>query len=68
MQKSSLKAKIQFHNNYTGDFQITFTTDPEFHNSVISAIKKLGHRGYFAAKRALLVEIGHIKDDVMLSW
>ena len=50
------------------DFQITFKKDSKFHQNVFSAIKKVGHRGYLSATTAFLVDIGHIDDDVMLSW
>jgi hypothetical protein len=64
----SLKAKIQFLENYTGDFQITFKKDSKLHNNVFSAIKKVGHRAYLSAKTAFWVDIGHIDGDFMLSW
>jgi hypothetical protein len=64
----SLKAEFQFLKNYTGDFQITFKKDSKLHNNVFSAMKKVGHRGYLSAKTAVLVDIGHIDGDVMLSW
>ncbi len=47
---------------------ITFKKDSKFHHNVFSAIKKVGHRGYLSATTAFLVDIGHIYDDVMLSW
>jgi hypothetical protein len=62
------KAEIQFLENYTGDFQITFNKDSKLHNNVFSAIKKIGHRGYLSAKTPFLVDTGHIDGDVMLSW
>jgi hypothetical protein len=62
------KAEIQFLENYTGDFQITFKKDSELHNNVFSAIKKVGHRAYLSAKAAVLVDIGRRDGDVMLSW
>ena len=34
------KAEIQFLENYTGDFQITFKKDSKLHNNVFSAIKR----------------------------
>jgi hypothetical protein len=63
------KAEIQFLENYTGDFQITFKKDSKLHNNVFSAIKKVDHRGYLSASRRflILVDIGHIDGDVMLS-
>jgi hypothetical protein len=64
----SLKAEIQYLENYTGDFQITFKKDSKLHYNVFSVIKKVGHRGYLSAKTAFLVDIGHIDGDVMLSW
>ncbi len=64
----SQKAEIQFLENYTGDFQITFKKDSKLHNNVFSAIKKVGHPGYLSATTAFLVDIGHIYGDVMLSW
>jgi hypothetical protein len=51
------KAEIQFLENYTGDFQITFKKDSNLHYNVFSAIKKVGHRGYLSAKTAFLVDI-----------
>ena len=63
----SQKAEIQFLENYTGDFQITFKKDSKFHHNVFSAIKKVGHRGYLSATTAFLVGIGHIDDDVMVT-
>jgi hypothetical protein len=45
---------------FRGDFQITFKKDSKLYNNVISAIKKVGHRGYFSAKMAFFVNIGHI--------
>jgi hypothetical protein len=68
LQMQSLKAEIQFLENYTGDFQITFKKDSKLYSNVISAIKQGGHRGYLSAKTAFLVNIGHIEGDVMLSW
>jgi hypothetical protein len=65
------KAEIQFLENYTGDFQITFKTESKLHNNVFSAIKKVGHHAYFSAKAAFLVDIGRIElieGDVMLLW
>jgi hypothetical protein len=63
------KAEIQFLENYTGDFQITFKKDSKLHNNVFSALKEvLGHRAYLSAKAAFLVDIGRIDDDVLLSW
>ena len=62
------KAEIQFLENYTGDFQITFKKDSKLHNNVFSAIKKVGHRAYLSAKAAFLVDIRRIDGDVMLSW
>jgi hypothetical protein len=63
-----LKAEIQFLENYTGDFQITFKKDSKRHNNVFSAIKKVGHRAYLSANAAFWVDIGHsIDGDVMLS-
>jgi hypothetical protein len=59
------KAEIPFLENYTSDFQITFTKDSKLHNNVFSAIKKVGHCGYLSTKTALLVDIGHIDSDVM---
>jgi hypothetical protein len=56
---ASLKAEIQFLENYTGGFQITFKKDSKLHNNVFSAIKKVGHRGYLSSKTAFLVDIGH---------
>jgi hypothetical protein len=47
------KAEIQFLENYTGDFQITFKKDSKLHSNVFSAIKKLDHRGYLSAIRRL---------------
>ncbi len=64
----SQKAEIQFLENYTGDFQITFKKDSKFHHNVFSAIKKVGHPGYLYTTTAFLVDIGHIYGDVMLSW
>jgi hypothetical protein len=64
----SQKAEIQFLENYTGDFQVTFKKDSELHHNVFSSIKKVGHRGYLSATTAFLVDIGHIYGDVMLSW
>ena len=57
----SLKAEIQFLENYTGDFQITFKKYSKLQNNAFSAIKKIGHRGYLSVKTAFLVDIGHIK-------
>jgi hypothetical protein len=62
------KAEIQFLENYTGDFQITFKKESKLHNIVFAAIKKIGHRGYLSAKTAFLVDIGHVDGDVMSSW
>ena len=56
----SLKAEIQYLENYTGDLQITFNKDSKLHNNVFSATKKVGHRGYLSAKTAFLVDIRHI--------
>jgi hypothetical protein len=64
----SLKAEIQFLENYTGDFQITFKKDSKLQNDIFSAMKEVGYRGYLSAKTAFLVDIGHIDGDVMLSW
>jgi hypothetical protein len=36
----SQKAEIQFLENYTGEFQITFKKDSKLHHNVFSAIKK----------------------------
>jgi hypothetical protein len=46
------KAEIQFLENYTGDFQITFKKVSKLHNNVFSEMKKVGHRGYLSAKTA----------------
>jgi hypothetical protein len=62
------KAEIQFLDNYSGDFQITFKKDSKLHNNLFSAIKRVGYLGYLSAKTAFLVDIGHIDVDVMLSW
>jgi hypothetical protein len=48
--KCILKAEIQFLENYTGDFQITFKKDSKLHNNVFSGIKKVGYRGYLSVK------------------
>jgi hypothetical protein len=53
---------IQFLENYTGDFQITFKKYSKLHNNVFS----VGHRGYLSAKTAFLVDIGHISNDCRL--
>jgi hypothetical protein len=45
------KTEIQFLENYTGDFQVTFKKDSKLHNNVFSAIKKVGHRGYLSLRR-----------------
>ena len=55
----SLKAEIQFLENYTGDFQITFKKDSKLHNDIFSAMKKVGRLGYLSAKTAFLVDVGH---------
>ena len=36
----SQKAEIQFLENYTGDFQVTFKKDSELHHNVFSSIKR----------------------------
>jgi hypothetical protein len=61
------KAEIQYLENYTGDFQITFKKDSKLYNNVFSAIKKARQRGYLSAKTALFY-IGHTDGDVMLPW
>jgi hypothetical protein len=38
----SLKAEIQFLENYTGNFQTTLKKDSNLHNNVFSAIKNVG--------------------------
>jgi hypothetical protein len=47
-----LKTEIQFLENYTGDFQITFKNDSKLHNNSFAEIKKVGHRCYLSAKMA----------------
>jgi hypothetical protein len=37
---ASGNAEIQYLENYTGDFQITFKKDSKLYNNVFSAIKK----------------------------